>query len=129
MFSFSKQERLCSYSRINELFAKGESFFVYPFRVHYLLNKQGMGMNKVLVVCPKRNHKHAVERNLIKRRIREAYRLNNNDLKLLSKQENFDIDFSISYTSKEVLPFQLIEEKVKEVLETLANTVFNSQKV
>jgi ribonuclease P protein component len=72
-----KNERLHSKKLIKELFDKGSSFFLYPFKVMVLdINIDIQETNQVLFSVSKKKLKKAVDRNLIKRRMREAYRLN-----------------------------------------------------
>ena len=80
--SFPRRERLKSKKRIARLFEQGKGGFVYPVR-YVLLDDSAeesvAGKDRslsVLIAVPKRHHKRAVERNLLKRRMREAYRLN-----------------------------------------------------
>lgn len=121
MYSFPKKERLCSYSRIHELFAKGDAFLIYPFSVRYMLEKDKEGKHRIMIVCPKRYQHLAVNRNLVKRRMREAYRLNSLSLKNALKTKNCNLDFSLSYISKDVLPYEQINNKICEILTVLEN--------
>lgn len=76
-FGFSKNERLCRKSVIDRVFEKGEDFFSYPLKCVYLIEESACEDGppvSVLFSVGKRNHKHAVRRNLIKRRMRESYR-------------------------------------------------------
>jgi ribonuclease P protein component len=75
-FTFKKEERLNKEKWIKELFEKGSSFHLYPFRVIYLPHPDPLyPVNQVLISVSVRNFRKAVDRNLLKRRIREAYRL------------------------------------------------------
>jgi ribonuclease P protein component len=113
-FSFKKEERLTGEKHIQELFEKGSSFHLYPFRVLRLANPVSEHkLNRVLISVSKRNFKRAVDRNLIKRRIREAYRLQREQINGVSMLLAF------VYTSKEMEPFLVIKEKLFLVLEKI----------
>jgi len=112
--SFHKEERLKSKKSIEELFKKGSSFYLTPFRVKYIATANDV--NKVLIAVPKKLHKKAVARNLIKRRIREAYRLNKSIVSEVSP--NFNL--ALLYQSKDILTFQEIEKKLITLLHRLA---------
>lgn len=74
--SLKKTERLKSRSTIQKLFSEGASLFAFPLKVIYT-NIEGHDNHFLVgVTVPKRNHKKAHTRNLLKRRIREAYRKN-----------------------------------------------------
>lgn len=75
-FTFRKEEKLTKEKDIQELFDKGSSFYLFPFKVFVLPNpRQDCPHHQVLISVSKKNFKRAVDRNLIKRRIRESYRL------------------------------------------------------
>src|SRR5580698_8922914 len=75
-YTFTKEERLCNKKLIHELFHKGSSFLCYPFKVSWLAVAEPQQFPaQVLLSVSKKRFKHAVDRNLLKRRIREAYRL------------------------------------------------------
>jgi len=76
MNTFKKEERLCSKKSLDLLFKNGSSFLVYPFRLTYLfIDEPHHYPAQVVINVAKKRYKHAVDRNLIKRRTREAYRL------------------------------------------------------
>lgn len=76
LHTFSKVERLTSKKQIDELFENGSSFFCHPFKVVFLVEPTVVQVpDQVLISVPKKIWKRAVDRNLIKRRIREAYRI------------------------------------------------------
>jgi ribonuclease P protein component len=106
LFSLPKTERLSKKKAIQELFDKGSSFYFYPFRV-YFRKATGQPVHQVLFSVSKRSFKKATDRNLIKRRMREAFRLNQSGIEGTSK---FQIAYI--YTAKEILPFSKTQDKM-----------------
>ncbi len=77
MFTFKKTERICSKRIIDALFAGGNpSIAIYPLRAVYMQIDNPTAPVSILVSVPKRRFRHAVDRNRMKRQVREAYRLN-----------------------------------------------------
>ena len=114
--SLKKDERLCSFSEIQSLMKKGETFFHYPFKVVYqnIANEEGNEQpNSIMVSVPKRNFKRAVKRNLLKRRIRESYRLNK---EILAAPAGCRTNILFVYVSKDIKEYSYIELRLKEVL-------------
>ena len=111
-FVFRKEERLRKEKIIQELFSKGSSFYLFPFKVFVLPNPdQSSSFHQVLLSASKRNFKKAVDRNLIKRRMREAYRLQK---ELLPTSTKMFLGFV--YTHKEILLFDEIQRKMNQCL-------------
>lgn len=111
-FSLRKEERLSRDKWIKELFDKGSSFYFYPFKVLYLTHpEQDFGFTQVLFSVSKRLHKTAVSRNRIKRRLREAYRLNK---AVLESPEKLLIAYI--YTAKDVLSSDVLHQKLPATL-------------
>lgn len=112
---FSKQERLHSKKLIKELFDKGSSFFLYPFKVIYL-DQSDLSHHQFLVSVSKKKFKKAVDRNYIKRRVKESYRLNKFLLKEAGTTRKL---IALVYVSQDLMGFQEIETKVKRVLKKI----------
>lgn len=106
--TLKKSERLSSKKVIEELFAKGSYFYLHPFKVVYLKAASDSLINQVLITVPKRNFKKAVTRNKLKRRVREAFRLNKSGLHTTDH-----LLIAYIYTAKDILPFSIIEPAVR----------------
>ena len=116
----SKAERLKSRKQITQLFSKNQHVFSYPFKYIFSLSNQcNETPVKLLISVPKRSFKHAVDRNRIKRLIREAYRKNKAIIyKQLQTQET-EILLGIIYVGKEIMTYQDIEKSLIKGLEKL----------
>ena len=121
--SFSKKERLCSKKDIKELFNEGSSFFLPPFKIIslYKNSSENCFLNQILISVPKRNFKKAVDRNNIKRLIRESYRLNKTLLSSVYNKKELSIAFI--YIGKRKYNYHIIESKLKEALLSLNKQV------
>lgn len=96
MFTFTKKERICSKLLIDKLFSGGnQSTAVYPLRAVYMSTEKDDTPVSVLISVPKRKFRHAVDRNRMKRQIREAYRLNKHIL--WDKLENTPQGIAIAF--------------------------------
>lgn len=120
---FPKEERLSSKKLIEELFEKGSSSYLYPFRLIFTRDPLSSGKKypELLISVPKRNFKRSVDRNRIRRQIREAYRLNKNSIFSEFGPELVPLHLAILYTSKEKIPFKKLEEKLILILKRLKN--------
>jgi ribonuclease P protein component len=119
-FSLKKHEILRSKNNIKELFDNGSSFFLYPFKVYFLSNSS-LNTNQVLFSVPKKYFKKAVDRNLIRRRMREVYRLNKSTL-VTDLEKSLSFSIALIYISKLKLPYEDIEFKLKQVFVRLNKT-------
>jgi ribonuclease P protein component len=107
MPTFKKEEKLSSEKWIKELFEKGSSFYLHPFKVITLAHPNPTCPNQVLISVPARTFKRAVDRNVVKRRMREAYRLHKH---ILASNQKWLIAYI--YTAKEILPSAIIHQKL-----------------
>jgi len=124
-YTFTKEERLCNKKLIDQLFHSGSSFLCYPFRVSWLIGTDlQLFPAQVLFSVSKKRYKKAVDRNLIKRRIREAYRLHKQQyLYSLLSDADKKIVFSIGFIGKEIAPYDLIEKKILKLLNQLTEQI------
>ena len=108
-FSFSKDERITNKKIIQNLFESGKKIIFSPFILKYL-NERKESENKVLISVSKSKIKSSVKRNLLKRRIRESYRLNKNIIKGLG------YSFAFVYSSSKILSYNEINKSLVELL-------------
>ena len=119
-FAFPKEEHLCRKKLIDELFGKqGSSFGVYPLRMVWITSKAPTAAPpQVLISVSKRGFKRAVDRNRLKRLIREAYRLNK--YRLVEQPGGHQVALlGIIFTGKEMSPLALVERKLISGLQRL----------
>lgn len=118
MKTFSKSERLHSKKLVDELFSKGSSFVIYPLKViHLPKSPSEVDNHQVLVTVPKKSFKRAVDRNKIKRRIKEAYRLHKQDLQAAIPDKFLLIGYI--YIGKEFADYPTVADKLKQSVSRL----------
>lgn len=118
--TFSKAERLSSVKLIEELFKSGKSFRSYPLKITVLKHHNYCESNvSILISAPKHLFKHANERNLIKRRIRESYRKNKHRLLEFCKSNDLLLNISFQYSNKKLEEFSIIEIAMKKALDKI----------
>ncbi|HEY9048953.1 MAG TPA: ribonuclease P protein component [Ohtaekwangia sp.] len=118
-FTFRKEERLTKEKQIQELFEKGSSFYLFPFKVFFMPHPDpAIAHHQVLISVSKKNFKRAVDRNLIKRRMRETYRLQKQTL-----AEIPSLQIGFIYSHKEIL---LFDEMKRKMLQSLKKLITNA---
>ncbi len=133
---FRKFERLRLRSLVETLYTKGKKIYGSPLRVVWhivsadeltsVLSSEtigGVGRVQVMTVVPKRWHRRAVRRVLLRRRMKEAYRLNRHHLSELSsylENENLYLSLAFLYSSAEVAEYAVIEECIVKMLEKIS---------
>ncbi len=128
-FGFSKKEHLFGMKNIETLFSKGNSLFSYPFRVVYMIKdrEEGEFPVRVLISVPKKKFKLAVDRNRIKRVIRECYRLNKSDLIKFSLDKKVVLQIAFQYVAKEKMDFVTLNDKMKLALNQIENKLLEEK--
>lgn len=126
--TYAASERLKSRTIIDRLFKEGQSFSIYPLRVVWVAVSKPSGAYpaQFALSVPKRAFKKAVDRNRLRRRIREAYRLNKGHFyHQLCQDSAQDTQYAlmIIYTAKKTLPFQEIEAAMVKLLHRFVKRV------
>lgn len=123
MNNFPKSEKLCGQLRIKALYSDGTRFVAWPLRVTYkqlnvaqaTLNSEAPTAPKVLIWAPKSLFKHAVDRNRMRRVMREAYRLNKAPL------EGKNMQIAFNYIDKEQQPYAVIEKAMRKAIRKIVD--------
>lgn len=113
---FPKAEKLCGQTRIDHLYHTGKRLVVWPLRITYLPIDEKP--TEVLIWAPKSLFKHAVDRNRLRRRMREAYRLNKQVIEIADKHYLI----GINYIDRQTQDYRVIEKAMRKVLTRLAQT-------
>lgn len=117
-YFLKKTDRLKSRKAIDIMFTKGKSFSNFPFRVLWMIVENEVGLKAGFSASTK-NFKKATDRNKIKRLMREAYRLQKNDLDVQLSLNKKAINIFFIYTGKEIPTYNLIFEKMGNVLKRI----------
>ncbi len=120
--TFRPNERLKSRKTIGELFKSGNSFGVYPLRAVWIEVEQlpGNCPFQMTASVPKKRFPKAVDRNRIRRQVREAFRLHKHRLQQANAPAPKPIALMILYTGVEMLPYASIEEAMIRLVKKLA---------
>ena len=119
--TFRKHDKLKSSLEIEALYRENQSVVIYPLKCYYSFSE--ITDDKYLVraafTVPKRALKKAVERNSLKRRMREAYRLNYKKVfEAFMNQKEQQLKLFFIYVGKEILDYKCIEKSVQAILKS-----------
>jgi len=125
MNTFNKEERLCSRKLLDLLFKNGSSFLLYPYRISYLfVPAEHQFPAQVVINVAKKRYKRAVDRNLIKRRSREAYRLQKEqELYALLPESEELLLLSLQFVGKKIYDYSFFEKKLAAALRKLVSVI------
>jgi len=120
-YRFKKVERLSGRKQIEDLFQTGNSLYNPPYRILWkqVNSVPGTFPVRIAISVPKKIIRKAVNRNLIRRRIREAYRLHKSVLVNFLMKKNISLAVIIIYTSPHILSYRDIEEKIMLTLKNI----------
>ena len=125
-FSFRKNERITSKVLLQNIIGKGTTLFLYPLKCYALFFSvnDGKSVNQMAIAVPKRIFKKAVDRNRVKRIVREAYRLNNKQILLpLNTDKTRKIALLFVFVGKEMPDYRLIEKVMVDLLKKVSQLV------
>ncbi|HRZ41204.1 MAG TPA: ribonuclease P protein component [Bacteroidales bacterium] len=121
---FHRGERLRSEKAIQSLFRKGKSGLRFPFRYLYrITTAESSDPVRIAFIVPKRRIRKSVDRNLIRRRMREAYRRNKHILHLLPEQKSFHLEIALVWVAPDALPYLETEQKLIVLLQHIATEI------
>jgi ribonuclease P protein component len=119
LFSYNKQEKLKSKKQLDILFESGKGLTVFPIKIFYAFNNEQDNIIKAGVGVSSRNFKKAVQRNRIKRLMREAYRTQKQPLHLYLNNNKKQLAIFLLFIDKTMPQYNLIKEKMKLCIERL----------
>lgn len=123
LFAFPKAEHLCGKTEFQLLFKEGKAYYA-PFLTMLVRKVEADAFAvRVGVIVPKKKFHHAVDRNCMKRLLRESYRLQKPSLYAAFSEANFEYRLLLIFTGKELLPFSEVNRDVCMLLSRLKKTV------
>ena len=127
-YKLHKAEKLTSRTSIDRLFGEGKSLMAFPLRAAYRLREPGDAPVQFLISIPKKRIRKAVDRVTLRRRTREAYRLNRRELLTDTlRQHGIGVDIAFVYLDSTPAPYAVINDKVSLLLNRIAQAASKQQ--
>ena len=127
MNTFPKCEHLCSEKLLDELFHQGRRAMVYPLSIHWMYVPAGtLPQNvqaQVLIATSKKKFRHAVDRNRVKRLMRECYRLHKSTVTELLQKRHYTMVIGINYIHNEIFDYQHLYHKFDKLTSILIEDI------
>lgn len=127
-YKLNKEEKLRSRTSVERLFSEGTSIMAFPLRAMYRLREPEEAPAQFLITIPKKRIRKAVMRVALRRRTREAYRLNRHEhlLEPLALS-GYGVDIAFIYLDSTPAPYRVISDKVIYLLNRIASAAIEKQ--
>jgi ribonuclease P protein component len=122
-YTFKKEEKLKSRKAIDQLFKQGRSFSNFPFRIIWEFNEAALTELQTGFTVSSKNFKKAVDRNRIKRLMREAYRLQKSPLQDHLKEKGKKLAVFFIYVGNEIPSYSFISERTGKAIKHLIRII------
>ena len=123
-YTFRKAERLSSRKAIEELVSKGKIISMPPFKLTWIITPLETDFPaQIAFSVPKRFFKKAVDRNRMKRLMRESYRKNKADIYPLIQERKIQVALLCYFSGKSIITYNETEEKLKLILQRFAKDI------